>query len=123
MLAYCIYVCLIIHNPFSFVQDPSDMVDVGVVQEVVRHAICMSNTTINVSQWIGRSEEEGIPIQRTMSHESRSTDVAGSVPSSPRPVPTQKSQHVPEVFEAKEVSQQQHQQQSAVRILCCYNCT
>lgn len=95
------------------------MVDVGVVQEVVRHSICMSNTVFNVSQWIGRTEEsEGIPITRTLSHDSRSTDVAGSVPSSPRPAaPQQQIQpQQPEVFEAKEVAQQQH---SAVRITPC----
>lgn len=112
------------------------MVDVGVVQEVVRHAICLSNTTFNVSEWIGRSEDEGIPIQRTMSHESRSTDVAGSAPSSPRPTQQQQKQqqqhhqqqhhhqqhhqqHAPEVFEAKEVAQQQH---SAVRFMYCGYC-
>lgn len=96
-------------------QDPSDMVDVGVVQEVVRNTICLASTTFNISEWIRSPAKDSIQIQRQPSNEmarsSENLQHQGSTPTSPRHT---QQQVAPEVFEAKEVPQQQT---SAVRLL------
>ncbi|XP_045208200.1 phospholipid transfer protein C2CD2L-like isoform X4 [Mercenaria mercenaria] len=92
-------------NPYM---DPSDMVDVGVVQEVVRNTICLTSTTLNLSEWISQpAERDTIPVQRQRSTEmgrsSENLQHPGSAPQSPRHV----AQVAPEVFEPKEVPQTQ----------------
>ncbi|KAK3106854.1 hypothetical protein FSP39_001393 [Pinctada imbricata] len=42
----------IVGKPVNPYQDPSDLVDIQVVQEVVRNAICLATTNINITQWI-----------------------------------------------------------------------
>lgn len=96
------------------------MVDVGVVQEVVRNTICLASTTFNLSEWILGSGERHIPVRRTPSEMSRSSEilpVPGSTPQSPtRQTQPQQQQQMPpaEVYEPMEVPQQQ---QSAVSIV------
>ncbi|XP_060605436.1 uncharacterized protein LOC132757953 [Ruditapes philippinarum] len=93
-------------NPYM---DPSDMVDVGVVQEVVRNTICLTSTTFNLSDWINQPVgRDTIPIQRQRSNEmarsSENLQHPGSAPQSPRHA---QQQGQAEVFEAKEVPQTQ----------------
>ncbi|XP_052286622.1 phospholipid transfer protein C2CD2L-like isoform X7 [Dreissena polymorpha] len=88
-------------NPYM---DPSDMVDVGVAQEVVRNTLCLASTTINLSQWMGvDKEKQTIPIRRTESNKVRTVENVPISPSSPR-----QQQQMSEVFEAQDVPQQQH---------------
>ena len=102
-------------------QDPLDMVDIGVTEEVVRNAICLASTTFNVSKWIeGTTEEssllppeDGSHLQRQRSNEMKAPENLqqhGSHPVSPR----QAQQQAFEPIEIKETSLQQQQQHSAV---------
>ncbi|XP_071172567.1 C2 domain-containing protein 2-like isoform X2 [Mytilus edulis] len=71
-------------NPY---QDPSDLVDIEVVEEVVRNAICLANTDINITKWLTGSTQN-LPRPDTSSQ-----------PSSPR--------HAAEpVFESMEAKEQ-----------------
>ncbi|KAL4229375.1 intracellular signal transduction [Mactra antiquata] len=111
-------------NPYM---DPSDMVDVGVVQEVVRNTICLASTTFNLSEWILGAMEQHIPVCRThsseMSRSSENLPIPGSAPQSPRqtqpPVQQQQllqqQQSVQQQQQPPQIQQQQiqpqHQQQ------------
>ncbi|CAC5415081.1 unnamed protein product [Mytilus coruscus] len=70
-------------NPY---QDPSDLVDIEVVEEVVRNAICLANTDINITKWLTGSTQN-LPRPDTTAQ-----------PSSPRHV----AEPVFETIEAKE---------------------
>lgn len=78
---------------FKLFQDPSDLVDIEVVEEVVRNAICLASTDINLTKWL------------TGSTQNLPRPDSTAKPSSPRHV----QEPVFETMEAKET-------QSAVRI-------
>lgn len=93
-------------NPY---QDPADLVDIGVTEEIIRNTVCLASTTINVSKWIKGSD---IPYGQSI---PLSPDSAQAVPSprlqqqalqqappSPRLQKQQQQQQVFEPIEAKE---------------------
>ena len=66
---------------FFFPQDPSDLVDIEVVEEVVRNAICLATTEFNLTKWItGQSQNiprvcGGSPASSPVSPKPRSEEV------------------------------------------------
>ncbi|XP_056012261.1 C2 domain-containing protein 2-like isoform X7 [Ostrea edulis] len=50
----------IVGKPVNPYQDPSDLVDIEVVEEVVRNAICLATTEFNITKWI-TGQSQNIP--------------------------------------------------------------
>ncbi|KAL3885788.1 hypothetical protein ACJMK2_025826 [Sinanodonta woodiana] len=92
-------------NPY---QDPADLVDIGVTEEIIRNTVCLASTTINLSKWIKGSD---IPFGQPAPVSPDSTQTVSSprllqqtiqqAPPSPR-LQQQQQQQVFEPIEAKE---------------------
>nr|XP_022321162.1 phospholipid transfer protein C2CD2L-like isoform X5 [Crassostrea virginica] len=71
----------IVGKPVNPYQDPSDLVDIEVVEEVVRNAICLATTEFNLTKWItGQSQNiprvcGGSPASSPVSPKPRSEEV------------------------------------------------
>ncbi|XP_061183846.1 uncharacterized protein LOC133192028 isoform X2 [Saccostrea echinata] len=86
----------IVGKPVNPYQDPSDLVDIEVVEEVVRNAICLATTEFNITKWI-TGQSQNIPR------------VCGGSPASSPVSPKPRTE---EVFKPIEVKQMQSSFQS-----------